>query len=132
MNLDKLAIRISRALLVTRRNSAARADHRVCRLAEYQTRTTGRDDHRVSRKRFQLERLQVHRDQSTTNLMIVEYERQHLPVLKLSNLPGNFVTANLLVECVEKLLTRRSSGECSAVMFGAAETAEVEQSFTRA
>src|SRR5262249_3058665 len=104
----------------------------VRRLAEDQTRTTGRYDHRVRRKRFQLERLQLHRDQSTTNLMIVEDERQHLPVLKLSDFPGDFVTTNLFVERVEKLLTGRSSGERGAVMFRAAKTTKVEQSFIRA
>src|SRR5215470_5752110 len=64
--------------------------------------------------------------------MNVEHERQHFPVLKLSDFPAYFVTTNLLVERVEKLLARRSSRECGAMMFSAAETAEVEQSFTRA
>src|SRR6185369_3653681 len=40
-----------------------------------------------------------------------------------------FVTTDLFVECVEKLLTGRSSSECGAVMFSAAEAAKVEQSF---
>src|SRR5215217_4857088 len=132
MDLDKLAVRISRALLVTRRDSAAGTDHRVRRFAEDETWTTGRNDHCVSRKRFQLERLQVHRDQSATDLMVVEHERQHFPVFKLPDFPVHFVTSNLFVERVKQLLSGRGSGERGAVMFGAAKTAEVEQSFTRA
>src|SRR5215217_564278 len=132
MDLNKLAVRISRALLVTRRNGAAGADHRVGRLSEDETRTTSRDDHGISRKRSQFERLQVHRDQSTTDLMIVEHERHHLPVFKFPYFAVNFVTTNLFVQGVEQLLAGRSSGERSAVMFSAAKTAEVEQSFRRA
>src|ERR1044072_3894337 len=64
--------------------------------------------------------------------MIVEHERHHFPVLILFDFAGYFITTNLLVECVEQLLTGRSSGESSAVMFSATEAAEVEQSFGRA
>ena len=128
MNLDELAVRVFRALLVAGGDGAAGADHRVRRLAEDQTRSTGRDDHGVGRKRFQLERLQVHRDQAAAHLMVVENERQHFPVLELSDLAADFVTAHLLVERVKKLLAGRGAGESRAVMFRAAEAAEVEQS----
>src|SRR5690242_17389461 len=40
--------------------------------------------------------------------------------------------SDLLVERIQELLAGRSSGECSAVMFGAAETTKVEQAFVRA
>src|ERR1043166_5862831 len=63
--------------------------------------------------------------------MIVEDERHHLPVFKLPDFALNFVTSHLLVERVEELLARRSSGERGAVMFGAAETTKVEQAFVR-
>src|SRR6185295_18013536 len=101
MDLDKLAIRVSGTLLVTGRDRAAGAYHRIRRLTEDETRTTRRDDHCVRRKRFQLERLQVHRDQPATDLMIVEHERQHFPVLELSDFSVYFITTNLLVERVE-------------------------------
>ena len=88
MHLDELAVGILRALLITSGNCAAGANHRVGRLAENQTWTAGGDDHGVGRKRFQFECLQIHRDQSATNLVIVEHQRQHFPVLKLSTLPS--------------------------------------------
>src|SRR5690349_1182655 len=61
--------------------------------------------------------------------MVVEHQRQHLPVFKLSDFAGYFVTSHLFVERVEKLLTGRRSGESRAVMFSAAETTKIEQSF---
>ena len=101
-------------------------------LPKIKTRTTGGDDHRISRKRFQFERLQIHRDQSATNLVVVEHERQHFPVLKLSDFAADFVAPYLFVECVKKLLAGRSAGKRSAVMFRAAEATKIEQAFLRA
>src|ERR1044072_3934208 len=131
MHLDKLAIRILCTLLVTGRNSAAGAHHRIRRFTEDETWTTSRDEHRVSGKSLELECLQVHRDQSTTHLMIVEHERHHFPVLKLPDLSGDFVPSDLFVECVEKLLACRGTGKRSAVMFSATKTTKVEQAFRR-
>src|SRR5262249_32196130 len=131
MNLNELTIRILRALLITRRDGAAGTDHRVRRFTEDQTRTTSGDNHSVSGKRLELECLQVHRDQSTTNLMIVEHQRHHFPVFKLSDFTADFVSANLFVESVEKLLARRRTGKGSAVMFSATKTTKVEQAFRR-
>ena len=84
VNLNELAIGILRALLVTGRNRTAGTNHRVGRLAINQSRAAGRHDHSVGRKGLELERLQVHRDQSAANLMVVEHERHHLPVFILS------------------------------------------------
>src|SRR4051812_32225347 len=117
MNLYELAVRILCALLVARGDCTARADHRVRRLAEDETRTTSSDDYRVGGKRFELECLKVHRDQSTTNLMIVEDQRQHLPMFELPHLAVNFIAPHLFVQRIKKLLARRSSCESSAVMF---------------
>src|SRR6266496_4192885 len=105
MNLNKLTVRILRALLVARGNSTARADHRIGRLAKDQARPTSCHDHSIGRKGFQLERLEVHRNEAATDLMIVEYQRHHLPVLKLSDLAVHFVAPHLLVERVEQLLS---------------------------
>src|SRR5690242_2097457 len=126
MDLYELAVRIACALLITSRGRAAGANHRIGRFAEDQTWTTARDDHRVSRKIFQLQGLKIHRDESTTDLVIVEYQRQHLPVFKLSDFAGDFVAPHLFVQRVEKLLTGRSSGKGGAVMFRSTETTEIE------
>src|SRR5919205_320069 len=95
MNLDKFAVRVSGTLLITRRHGTAGTDHRIRRLPEDQTWTTGRDDHRISRERFELERLKIHRDQSTTNLMIVEDERHHFPVFILLDFTCDFKASDL-------------------------------------
>src|SRR5215510_10980806 len=104
MNLDELAVRILRTLLVTRRHRTAGADHRVSRLAENQSGTTGRDYHGVCRESLQLKRSQVHRDESATDLMIVKDERHHLPSFVLLNFAADLVPTHLLVKRVEKLL----------------------------
>src|SRR5689334_12050904 len=104
MHLDKLAVSVFRALLIRGGDGATRADHRIRRLAEDQARTACRDDHGVRGKRFELERLQVHRDQSATDLMTIEHKRQHLPMLKLSYFAVDFVATHLLVERIEQLL----------------------------
>ena len=83
-------------------------------------------------KSLQLERLQIHRDQPAANLMIVEHEREHLPAFVFVDLAGDFPLANLLVECVQKLLAGRGSGECRAVMQRSAKAAKIEQAFLRA
>src|SRR5207244_11646673 len=43
----------------------------------------------------------------------------------------DFRTQHLVVERIQKLLSRRSAGECGAVMFGAAKAAKVQQSLFR-
>src|ERR1043165_2744065 len=130
MNLDKLAIRILRALLVTRRDGAASADHRIRRLTEDETWTTSRDEHCIGGKSLELECLQVHRNQSTTDLMIVEDERHHFPMLKLPDLTGYFISSDLFVERVKKLLARRGAGKRSAMMFSAAKTTKAGTRWT--
>ncbi len=101
MHLNKLTVRILRTLLIASANTTAGADHRVCRLAEDQARPTSRHDHGVSGKRLELERLQIHRHQAATNLMIVEHEGKHLPVLELAHFSVDFKTTDLFIESVE-------------------------------
>src|SRR5215207_1513661 len=105
MNLYELAVCVSCALLVTSRGGAASADHRICRFTEDQTWTTSSNDYSVSGKCFEFQRLKIHRDQSTTNLVVVENEGQHFPVLKFSDFARDFVAPHLFVESIEKLLT---------------------------
>src|ERR1051325_2311909 len=63
--------------------------------------------------------------------MVVEHERHHFPVLKFPDFAVDFGPPDLFVERVQELLTRRSSGECSAVMLSAAEASKVEQTLGR-
>src|SRR6185295_5066517 len=105
MHLNEFTVRILRTLLIAGRHCASGAHDRIRRFAEDEPWTTGGDDHCISRERFQLERLQIHRNQSATDLMIVEYERHHFPVLKFSNFPCDLVATHLFIECIKKLLS---------------------------
>ena len=132
MHLNEFAVRVLRALLITGRDRAAGAHHRIGRLAKDQSWPTGRDDDGIRGKCFQFQRPQVHRYQAATNLMIVEHQRQHLPGFIFLNPARHFVTPHLFIERVQELLARRSAGKCGAMMFGAAEAARVQESFLRA
>src|SRR5687767_865110 len=131
MDLNKLSVRVSRTLLITGRHRAAGASHRVRRFTEYKSRSTRRNDHSVCGERFQFERLQIHRNQTAADLMIVEYERKHLPPFVFCDTLLDFPSPHLFIERVEKLLTRRRSGESRAMVQGPAETSEIEQAFFR-
>src|SRR5258706_7997210 len=98
MDLDKLTVRMLRALLVTSSDSTAGANHRVCRLAVNQSGSPGSHDHSVGGKGFQFECLQVHGDQAATDLRLIEHQRHHFPVFKLANFPGGFVASYLFVK----------------------------------
>ena len=126
MHLNKLAVAVLRSLLITGCHRAAGTDHRIGRLAKDESRSTARDDHRIGSKGLQLERTQVHRDEPTTHLMVVEHQRHHLPTLVLLYLAGDFKPADLFIECVKKLLTRRCARESSAVVLGPAKPAEIK------
>src|ERR1700752_623010 len=63
--------------------------------------------------------------------MVVEPERHHFPVFKLPDLAAYFISSDLFVERVEKLLARRGAGKGGAVMFSAAKATKVEQAFRR-
>ena len=131
MNLNKLAVRVPCTLLITSRDGTAGTGHRIRRFAEDQPGPAGRHDHGIGRKRFQLKRLQVHRDQAAANLMIVEHERKHLPAFVFCDLSVDFPFADLLVECVQKLLAGRCTGKCRSVMQRSAKTAKIHQAFFR-
>src|SRR6266403_1802816 len=72
------------------------------------------------------------RADAAANAVRVEHGRKKLPVLVLLYLAFGFVTADLLVERVEKLLARSCSSERGAIVERAAEAAEIEQTFGRA
>src|SRR5439155_10404313 len=132
MHLNEFAVRVLRALLITGRDRAAGAHHRIGRLAKDQSWPTGRDDDGIRGKCFQFQRPQVHRSQAAATLITVEHQGQHGPGFIFLNPARHFVTPHLFIERVQELLARRSAGKCGAMMFGAAEAAKVQESFLRA
>jgi len=100
MHLNEFTIGIACSLLITRRDGTACAGHRVCRLAKDKARAAGCHDNGVGLECFQLEALQVHCDQSTTNLMIVENERKHLPSFVLVYLSSDLPFPDLFIKCI--------------------------------
>src|SRR5260221_5929162 len=61
--------------------------------------------------------------------MIVQHERKHLPAFVLIYLSLCLPLANLFVEGVKKLLTRRGAGKGSSMMQRPAKSPKVEQAF---
>src|ERR1700757_4186484 len=53
-------------------------------------------------------------------------------MLVLGNPAFSFITANLLIQCIEKLLAGGSAGKCGAMVERSAKTAKIEQPFGRA
>src|SRR6476620_7506013 len=119
MYLYEFAITVLRALLITSGHRTAGAHHRVCGLAKDKAWSTARDDHSIRRECLQLERSQIHRDQTATDLMVVQHQRHHFPAFIFLYLAGDLKPANLLVERIQKLLPGRSSGERRSVMLRA-------------
>ena len=132
MHLDELAVRVVAALLIERRLRRARADHRVGGLAEDRADAAGGDDDGVGREGADLHGAQIHGADAAADAVAVEHRGQKFPVLVLLDLAFGFVAPHLLIERVEKLLAGGGAGEGRAVVEGAAEAAEVEQSFRRA
>src|ERR1700687_5227178 len=64
--------------------------------------------------------------------MVIQDERDHLPVLILLYFAGNLMTPHLFVQRIQKLLSGRGAGERRAMVLGAAKTAKVEQPFRSA
>ena len=131
MNLYKFAVSISRALLIRRRNRASRAGHRVGRFTENESRSARCHNYRVGLKGFQFQRLQIHRNQTATNLIIVQNEREHFPAFVFIDFSRRFPFTNLFIERVKKLLTRRCARKSRSMMQSSAETPKIEKAFLR-
>ena len=132
MHLDEFAVRVERALLIQSRLRRSGADDRVRGLAEDRANAAGRNDHGLRREGVNLHRAQVHRANAAANLFVVQHGREELPVLVLLYLAFRLIAANLLVECVEKLLSGGRAGKSRAVEQRAAEAAEIQNAFRSA
>src|SRR6266446_4836508 len=132
MNLNELAVRVVTALLIESRLRRSRAHHRVGGLAEDGANAAGCDDDGVGREGAHFHRSQIHRADAAANAVRVEHGRKKLPVLVLLYLAFGFVTADLLVESIEKLLAGGCSGERGAIIERASKAAKIEQTFGRA
>src|SRR6185437_5305180 len=79
-----------------------------------------------------LHRAQVHRANTATDSLCIDDRRKKLPALKFADAAFGFVSADLLIECIEQLLAGCGSGECGAVIERSAKTTEIQQTFRRA
>src|ERR1700730_4771917 len=61
--------------------------------------------------------------------MVIEHQRDHLPVLIFFYFACHFMPPHLFVERIQQLLSRRSARECGTMMLCSAETTKVEQAF---
>ncbi len=129
MHLNELAVRVIAALLIKRRLRRSRTHHRISGLAKDGANAAGGNDEGVGGEGAYFHRPQIHRANATADALPVENGREKLPVLVLLHLAFALVTANLLVERVEKLLPGGRSGESGAVVERAAKAAEIEQTF---
>src|SRR5215472_7696640 len=104
MNLDELAVGVVAALLVKRRLRRSGADYGIRRLAEDGANAAGGHDESVPRKSAYLHGAQVHGADTAADPVAVEHGAQKLPSLVLRNAAFGFVTADLLIERIGKLL----------------------------
>ena len=132
MNLDELAVRVKRSLLIDRALRRSGANHRVRGLPENHAIAARGDDHRVGREAAHFHRAQIHGADAAANLVSVQNGREKFPVLELSDLALGLVAAYLLVEGIEKLLAGRCAGESCAIEEGSAKASEIEQALSRA
>src|SRR5262249_15865134 len=126
---NKLTIGVFDALLVKGRLRAASANDGVCRFTKDQSDAASGQDYGIRRKCLYLKRSQIHRRQTAAMTVVVLNHLKHFPMLKLANQTFGFVTPNLFVQSIQQLLSGRSTGKCGAVMFSAAKSAEIDQTF---
>src|SRR5580704_5774476 len=129
MNLDELAIAVETSLLIEGRLRRAGADHRVGGLAKNRPVAAGRDDYCVGGKSTYFHGAQIHGTDAAADFVGIEHGREKFPVLVLLHFAFGLITAYLLIERVEKLLSGSGSGKSGAVIERAAEAAKIEQAF---
>src|SRR5215469_9610641 len=132
MHLDEFAVRVVATLLVERVLGGAGAHNRVCGFAEDRANAAGGDDDGVGGKGADFHAAEGHRADAAAAAFAVQHCGENLPVLVFLYFAFGFVTTNLLVERVEKLLAGSGSGERGAVVERSTEAAEIEQTFRRA
>src|SRR5262249_3607346 len=127
VNLDELAVRVPRALLIGGAGGAPRVHLRVGALPEDEPRSARRQHDGRGRERLRLQPAEVERGDAPAAAGLVEDEGAELPALELPHEARCLVTTDLLVERVEELLAGRRAGERGAIEERSAEAAEVEE-----
>ncbi len=132
MHLYEFAVGVKASLLVKRGLRGASADHRVGRLAKDCTDATGGHDQSIAGEGADFHGAQVHGAYATTGLVVVEDCAQEFPVLVFLDATFRFVTPDLLIKRIEKLLAGGGAGKSRAMVQRAAEATKIEQAFRRA
>src|SRR5262249_43805042 len=115
------------ALLIESRLRAAGTDHRVGRSAEYGADSARSHYYRVGCECLHFESVQMHCHETASYAVVVENCREKFPPLIFVYDIFGFVTAHLLIQCVEQLLSRSRAGISRAVKEGAAKASEIYQ-----
>src|SRR5581483_9876244 len=127
MDLDELTIGVEGSLLVKGGLRRSRADHRVRGLAEDGADTPGRDDDRVIRKSTYFHGAEIHGADSAAGAVGVEHHGEEFPMFVLQDLADRFMTAHLLVEGIQQLLTGGCPGKRRPVLQRSSKAAKIEQ-----
>src|SRR5271157_639967 len=129
MDLNELAVRVVASLLVERGLCRSRADDGICGLSEDGAAAAGGDDDGVGGKGANLHGAQIHGADAASNTLSIKNGGEKFPMLVLLHLAFGFVAPNLLVECVQELLSGGRSGKRGAVIERASEAAKIKKTF---
>ena len=132
MDLDKFAVSVIGALLIESRLRGAGADDGVGGFAEDGADAPGGDDEGVAGEGAEFHGTEIHGADAAADTVLIEDRGEEFPAFVFGDATFGFEAADLLVECVEELLSGGRAGEGGAVVEGASEAAEVEQAFGRA
>ena len=125
VNLDELPVRVDSTLAVNRCRCLSCVDDRVCRLTEDDPWATCSQDHRVRWERFNFHRAQILTDRTAADPFFIDDGTKEFPSFIFLDETLCFVTTNLLIKCVKKLLSCCRSSVCRTVVKRSTETTEV-------
>src|SRR6478672_4205418 len=131
MNLNKFAVSVIAALLVKRGLRRSGADNGVGRFTKNCANDAGGHDDGVGREGANFHAAQVQSADASAHAICVKDRAQDRPMLVFGDAALCFITANLLVQRIKKLLACGSAGKCRAIEKGAAKAAEIEQTLWR-
>src|SRR5581483_1217661 len=129
MDLDEFSVGVIATLLIERRLRRSGADHRICALAKDRADATGRDQESVGGEGANFHRTQIHGADSAADTLRVEHGGKKFPRFEFRYFAFGFISANLLIERIKKLLAGSRSGKCGSVMQRATKATEIEQAF---
>ena len=132
MNLQELRIAELCALLIHSRYCRAVADRGRRAAAIYLTRAACRQNDDIRREGNDLVGIHILCDDSAADTVFILDDPDEFPELILLDAALDFPAANLLVQCIEKLLARRRTGKYRALILLTAEIAQIQHAFCRA